>query len=91
MSKVIDTSDLSVLSQDDLVYLRDRGLLPEDVEVGEGDDVAYADMTAAELKAEIEARNEERDESEHLSVQGKKAELISRLEEDDEAYSGDVE
>lgn len=44
----------------------------------------YEDMTIAELKEEIDSRNADRDEEDHLSKTGNKAELIERLEADDE-------
>lgn len=45
--------------------------------------------TAAELKAEIEARNAARSEDLHIvPASGKKADLIAALEADDEAASG---
>ena len=43
----------------------------------EDDDVAYADMTNEDLRAELAGRG--------LGVDGKKAELIKRLEDDDAA------
>jgi hypothetical protein len=54
--------------------------------VGDDDDeeVNYSDWTAADLKAEIEARNLE-PRAEKIATSGKKEELIARLEEDDAA------
>lgn len=49
------------------------------------DDVSYDDMTKDELKAEIDSRNEGRDEDDHLSKAGNKQDLIDRLVEDDES------
>ena len=42
----------------------------------------YEQMTVAELREEIRSRNEGRDDSEHISVEGRKAELIERLSAD---------
>lgn len=39
----------------------------------------YEQMTVAELQEEIRARNEGRNDDEHLSTEGRKAELIERL------------
>ena len=41
--------------------------------------------TVAELRAEIDRRNEGRDEADQLSTDGKKADLIATLEADDAA------
>lgn len=45
----------------------------------------YASQTAAELKAEIDRRNEGREEDALISKTGKKADLIAALEADDAA------
>lgn len=42
----------------------------------------YDAMTVADLKAEIEARNEGRDEADRIGVTGKKADLVAALEAD---------
>jgi hypothetical protein len=42
-------------------------------------------VTKAHLEDEIDRRNEDRDESEHISKSGSKADLVKRLQEDDEA------
>lgn len=44
----------------------------------------YAAMKVADLKAEIERRNDGRDEDALLPVDGKKAELVAVLEADDD-------
>ena len=46
---------------------------------------SYEDMTKKELLAEIDRRNEDRDEEDHLPTSGVKADLVLVLEEDDEA------
>jgi hypothetical protein len=45
----------------------------------------YAPMKVGELKAEIESRNEGRDEADLLSLEGKKADIIAVLDADDSA------
>lgn len=44
----------------------------------------YSAMKVADLKAEIERRNEGRDEADRLPDDGRKADLIAVLEADDE-------
>jgi hypothetical protein len=56
---------------------------PLDTEDGD----AYTEWKVAELREEIESRNAERDEEDHLSTSGTKAELVARLEADDERSS----
>ena len=51
----------------------------------------YSDMNKNELKAEIDRRNADRDEDDHLSKSGNKDDLIARLEEDDAAADEDDE
>jgi hypothetical protein len=43
----------------------------------------YASMKVADLKAEIERRNEGREEPDRLPGDGKKADLVAALEADD--------
>ncbi|MEV1331130.1 hypothetical protein AB0J20_16310 [Micromonospora costi] len=43
----------------------------------------YAGMKVADLRAEIERRNEGREEADVLSVEGRKADLVAVLEADD--------
>lgn len=45
----------------------------------------YAAMKVADLQAEVERRNEGRDEADRLSPEGKKADLVAVLEADDAA------
>lgn len=44
---------------------------------------AYSGLKVDELKAEIDRRNEGRDDADLLSTEGKKADLIAALESDD--------
>ena len=50
---------------------------------------SYADLSKSDLKAEVEARNEARDEDDLIEVDapGNKAELIAALEADDAAQA----
>lgn len=48
----------------------------------------HASKKVADLKAEIDRRNEGRDEADLLSVEGNKADLVATLDADD-AASGD--
>lgn len=43
----------------------------------------YASMKVDELKAEIDSRNQGRDEADRLSAEGKKADLVAALDADD--------
>ena len=72
------------------------------VSVADGKDLRFADgwesvgarkaavktQTVAELRAEIKRRNEGRDEADLLPTDGKKADLISVIEADDETAGG---
>lgn len=54
----------------------------------------YSERIAAELKAEIDTRNADRPDGEHISKSGNKAALVAALEADDESYvpgSGEAE
>lgn len=85
MSRSIDRS--KALSDEDRAYLLghgEDGLVAQldeqhgQADVAEtGDDAPYEDWTVAELQAELEGRE--------LSKSGNKAELVSRLHEDDAA------
>ena len=46
---------------------------------------SYSDMKVADLRAEVESRNADRDEAAKISANGNKAVLVSALEADDEA------
>ncbi len=52
---------------------------------GSDDDKGYGGLKVDELKAEIEKRNEDRDDDAKLSAEGKKADLVAVLEADDAA------
>ena len=47
----------------------------------------YEALKVADLKAEIERRNDGREESDRLSGEGKKADLIAALQADDDAQA----
>ncbi|MET7867977.1 SAP domain-containing protein [Micromonospora taraxaci] len=47
----------------------------------------YDAMTVPKLKAEIDRRNEGRDEADRVSSEGKKADLVAALEADDTALT----
>lgn len=49
----------------------------------------YESLKVADLKAEIESRNEGREEADLLSAEGKKADLIAALEADDARSAGE--
>lgn len=51
----------------------------------------YGEWTIDELKSEIGDRNKDREEDDHIPVSGKKAELIARLEADDNKSADDSE
>lgn len=59
--------------------------LEEPTVASESEDEGYAGWTKVELQAEIDNRNEMRDEEDHLPRTGNKDDLIAVLEEDDEA------
>jgi hypothetical protein len=48
----------------------------------------YEAMKVADLKAEIERRNADRDEADRVPVDGKKADLVAALQADDATKSG---
>lgn len=53
-----------------------------------GDDKGYASLKVADLKAEIEKRNDGREDDAKLSTEGNKGDLVAALEADD-AKTGD--
>lgn len=57
----------------------------EDDEDDADEDDSYDKWTVAQLKTEIDARNEGRNDDVTLSADGKKADLIATLEADDDA------
>lgn len=58
---------------------------PDALDGADDSDGGYADMKAADLKAEIEKRNEGRADDAKLSTSGNKAELVAALVADDAA------
>jgi hypothetical protein len=52
----------------------------------------YSKMSAKELKAEIDRRNADRAEEDHIVLEGtKKSDAVAALEADDEAHADDEE
>lgn len=45
----------------------------------------YESMTVADLRGEIKARNEDRDDDARIATDGNKADLVAALEADDES------
>lgn len=92
MSKVVDTSDLTKLSLEDLDYVATRGWVHLEKEVAaelkrraraereevqvEEVDLPYSKWKVEDLRDELEARE--------LSSEGKKDELVARLEANDQ-------
>jgi hypothetical protein len=75
------------VAKESLEHLKSLGFL-EDVDgsaPAEAD--GYDDQKVADLKAEIERRNSDRDEADQIPSDGKKAELVAALEADDEAQA----
>lgn len=60
---------------------------PGDTGDGGGGSSSYDGMNVGQLKDEIRARNEVRAEDDQLSLDGKKADLVARLDADDEAQA----
>lgn len=60
-----------------------RGVDWSDADEGEPAAEGYAARTVADLRAEIERRNEGRDEAGLLSAEGRKADLVAALQADD--------
>ena len=54
-------------------------------EADEADEGSYSDMKVADLRAEVESRNADRDEAAKISAKRNKAVLVSALESDDKA------
>jgi hypothetical protein len=88
MSRQVDASDLTVLSEEDLAYVESRGHFTvvqrvvaerkrrerEGVVIEEADE-PYSEWTADELRDELKNRK--------LSTSGNKPELVERLEQSD--------
>lgn len=80
--------DVAKLVTNPKVFGGDPGGQVEDKGGGDGGgDSVYADLKAADLKAEIERRNADRDDDAKITPAGKKnADLIAALEADDAAH-----
>lgn len=89
MKRPLSEHDREWLRNNNMVEVADRFDREDGVGVyGKRD---YDEMTVEELKTEIERRNDEivreDPDAEPLSTSGKKAELIQRLKDDDEAVA----
>ena len=96
MSRNIDFS--KPLSEEDAIHIQHRPWLKRDAEMAgieiryasdeaeeESESEDYEDMTVQQLKDEIAARNEDRDEDDQIVPEGsKRADLIAALEASDE-------
>ena len=82
MPRLRDTATQVVVNVDDETAerLRSEGWRPADEPAAGG----YEAMKVTDLRAEIERRNEGRDEADRLPDDGRKADLIAALEADDE-------
>lgn len=78
--------EVKVLDETRLAGLVERDANWREVE---GKPKSIRDMKVPELKAEIEGRNEGRDEADRISTKGKLADLVAALEADDEAQADD--
>lgn len=72
---------LRLSSDESVQFWNDLGYRSGDATATES--TGYGDLKVAELKAEIDRRNEGRDEADLLSTDGKKDDLIATLETDD--------
>ncbi|MGW3888895.1 SAP domain-containing protein [Micromonospora chokoriensis] len=81
------TNGARVQVRDDKVM--DSSWVPEDQPkaAASSPDSGYEGMKVADLKAEIDRRNEGRDEADRVSSEGKKADLVAALEADDTALT----
>lgn len=82
MPRLRKTASGVVVNVDDETAARLSGYEPADESAG-----GYSQMRVAELRAEIERRNEGRDEADRLSADGRKADLVAVLEADDAAHA----
>ena len=70
------------------VQVRDDKVMDSSWEPYDGSDSGgegYEAMKVAELRAEIERRNADRDEADQVPTDGKKADLVAALQLDDDA------
>lgn len=63
--------------------LRAMGFTTPDATSAADSKSPYSSMKVDEIKAEIESRNEGREEADLLSLEGKKADLVATLDADD--------
>lgn len=83
MGRFKDATTGVVFSVDDSKDARYAG--PGFVDPDAPDAGPYDDLKAADLKAEIEKRNEGREDDAKISTAGNKAELVAALTADDDA------
>lgn len=85
--RVPDTGEIVVLNAGEdvpewaLSLVGDHIVSTDDDNGGEG---GYESMTVADLRAEIESRNEGREEVDLIPSDGKKADLVAALDADDD-------
>lgn len=84
MSRFRQTQTGVVFSVSDDKDSRYAGELFETYDGDGSEPNSYAAMRVADLKAEIDKRNQDREEADLLPAEGKKADLIAVLEADDE-------
>ncbi len=63
------------------------GKVPSTSKSADSDDAGYSKLKVEDLKAEIEQRNEGREDDAKVSTEGVKADLVAALEADDAAQS----
>lgn len=78
-----EMAGLEPLSKD--AYAGDGSVIPTKLRAFAQEAEGYAALKVDELKAEIDARNATRDEADHITSTGNKADLIAALESDDGA------
>lgn len=68
---------------DKAALLPDGSVAPTKLRAFVSEDEGYAALKVDELKAEIERRNERRDEADQIASTGNKSDLVAALEADD--------
>lgn len=92
-SQVLEFDAGSILpegvAKESIDHLKSLGFIEDAEGPNESKADGYGDWKVADLKAEIERRNSDRDEDSQIPSDGKKAELVEALEADDEAPSAE--